>query len=291
MFQSIERGWIFIKQSWLLSQKIPAVLLPTLISILTTILTTIIMLLPIAGLILYIRKNVWGQVAIGAVIGLLLILIVAVIHVLTVMSSNLAGAALLGRKPSTADAWKKMSDLGGDLYTMGLGLTVNRLWIIMHKLFSKSSRIRRWEDADHLFIPILANEEIRFRQAPGRISQMQSDNCVFTAEGVGIQKIAMILTAAALLVGLAAGLGVGWLILSKGQDAGQSRALAFAMAALLTAIFTLPVVSYLAFAKTLFNTCLYLWGRSVRDARKQGQASAAAVPDPLAVALGIQPGR
>ena len=291
MFQSIGRGWIFIKQSWLLSQKTPAVLFPTLLSILTMILATTVILVPIAGLVIYIRKNVWGQVAIGVLIGLLLSLIITVINVFSIMSSNLASTTLTGRKTNTADAWKKISDLGGDLYIMGLGLPIYRLWRVVQQLFTKSYSAIKWEDADQLLIPVLANEEITLRQTPGYIFQMQSENCVFMAEGVGIQKTNIILTAAALLVGLAAGIGAGWLILSKGQDAGQSRAIAFAVGALLTAIFTLPVVSYLAYAKTLFNTCLYLWGNSVRDARKQGVDNTAAVPDPLAAALGIRSGR
>lgn len=291
MFQSIGRGWIFVKQGWHLGQKTPSVLFPTIISILTMMITTIVMLLPIAGLIIYIRKNIWGQVTIGILVGLLLILITAVLNSMSVMTANLAGEAMLGKKPSTMDAWKKMSELGGDLYLMGLGLPVQRLWIAMRKLFSNPSRSHRWVDANHLFIPVLANEETRFRQAPKYIEEMQSDNCVFSADGVGIRKVAFIVTGVALLTGLAASVGVGSIILSSGQDASQSRALVFLVAAFLTAVFTLPVVSYMIYTTTLFNTCLYLWGRSVRDARRQGSTSMATVPDPLAVALGIRTGR
>ena len=95
----------------------------------------------------------------------------------------------------------------------------------------------------------------------------------------------------ALIIGLAVGLGVAWLVLTNRQDASQARALAFGLGALLVAIFTLPVALYCSYAITLFNTCLYRWGINVRDARERGVSAEAAVPEPLAVALGIRSGR
>ena len=96
MFQSIGRGWTFLKQSWSLGQKAPAVLFPTLAGLVVSVIILIIMMLPLGGMIIYIRKVLWGQVAIGVVIGLLLVILVAIASTMTILSSNLAGTALLG---------------------------------------------------------------------------------------------------------------------------------------------------------------------------------------------------
>jgi hypothetical protein len=290
LFQSIGRGWTFLKQSWTLGQKTPAVLFPTLAGLVVSVIILLIMMLPLGGMIIYLRKEPWGQVAIGTMLGLLLVILVAIASTMAVLSSNLAGTALSDQKPTTAGAWEKVSELGGDLYWMGLGLPVYRSWLTFRRLFltSKSSG---WEDAEHLLVPVLANEQVSMREAPGRIVQMQVDNCVFTADSVGIRRISVLLTLSALLIGLAVGLGLAWLVLTNGQDPSRSRALAFGLTVLITAIFTLPVAHFCSYAITLFNTCLYRWGVTVRDARKTETSAEAAVPEPLAVALGIRSGR
>jgi hypothetical protein len=290
LFQSIGRGWTFLKQSWLLGQKAPAVLFPTLAGLVVSVIILLIMMLPLGGMIIYLRKELWGQVAIGAMIGLLLVILVAIASTMTVLSSNLAGTALADQKPTTTGAWEKVSRLGGDLYWMGLGFPVYRIWLAFRRLFH-TSKSSGWEDAEHLLVPVLANEEVNMREAPGKIVRMQVDNCVFTADSVGINKVSVLLTLGAFLIGLAAGLGMAWLILTNGQDPSRSRALAFGLAALITAIFTLPVAHYCSYAITLFNTCLYRWGITVRDARKSETSADTAVPEPLAVALGIRSGR
>jgi hypothetical protein len=291
LFQSIGRGWTFLKQSWIFGQKNPVVLFPTLISLLASFLTLIITLLPVAGLIIYIRKNEWGQVAIGVALGLSLIILVAIINVLTIMTSNLTGTALSGKIPIASDAWKKLSDMGSVLYLMGLGLPAHYAWVALKSSLLRSSTKRSWENDAHLFIPILANEEVSFQQASHQIIKMQEDNSVFSAQGVGIRMLGILLTAGAMLIGLAAGLGVAWLVLNNGLDASQSRAMAFGLATLLVAIFTLPVALFCVYAVTLFNTCLYRWGTSVQAARGKSTVDPATVPTPLVVALGIRQGR
>lgn len=291
MIQSLTRGWTFIKQSWAFGLRSPAVFLPTLIGLLAAILTMIVMLLPVAGLIYYIHTNEWGQVTIGIVVGLLLIVLVAIINVISIMTSNQIGSVLAGRLPVTADAWRKVSDLGGDLYVMGLGLPIQRLWFALKSLFTRKVLRSEWERNDHLYLPVLANEEISFQGTPKRILELQADNSVFSAQGVGIRKLVFILIVGALVIGLAAGLGGAWLVLNGGQDASQARALAFGLAALLVAIFALPVVLFSAYTLTLFNTCLYQWGKAVQSARGKGASGSATVPEPLAIALGIRQGR
>jgi hypothetical protein len=290
MFQSIGRGWTFLKQSWSLGQKAPAVLFPTLSGLIISVVILIIMALPLGGLIIYIRKDLLGQVAIGAVIGLIGVILLAVANTMRLMSAKLSGAVLSDQKMVAADAWERVSALGGDVYWMGLGYPVYRIWVALRRLF-RSSNSNTWEDAEHLLIPVLANESVSMREAPGQISKMQAQNCVFTAESVGIHKTTALLTLGALIIGLAVGLGVAWFVLINGQDASQARALAFGLAALLVAIFTLPVALYCSYAITLFNTCLYRWGINVRDAREREVSASAAVPEPLAVALGIRSGR
>lgn len=290
MFQSIGRGWTFLKQSWSLGQKAPTVFFPTLAGLIISVVTLIIMALPIGGLIIYIRKDLLGQVAIGVVLGLIGVILLVIANTMQLMSANLSGTALTGEKPVTADAWKRISALGGDVYWMGLGHPVYRVWLVLRRLF-RSSKSNAWEDAEHLLLPILANEPVSMREAPGQISKMQAQNCVFTAESVGVRITSALITMGALIIGLAVGLGVAWLVLTNRQDAGQARALAFGLGALLVAIFTLPVALYCSYAITLFNTCLYRWGINVRDARERGVSAEAAVPEPLAVALGIRSGR
>ncbi|MBN2258784.1 MAG: hypothetical protein JW704_13365 [Anaerolineaceae bacterium] len=290
MFQSLGRAWNFLKQSWLFGQRSPVVLYPSLISLIGSLLTMFVMLLPVAILIFHIRKNEWGQVAIGVLIGLLLIVLVAIMNTMSVMTSNLSGAILAGRQPNTSGAWMKLSDLGGGLYVMGLGLPTHHFWVALKSLFTKMSAKRGWENDDHLFIPVLANEDISFRNVPGRINDLQAGNSVFSARSVDIHKLLMLLSTGALIIGLAAGLGVGWFVLKNGQDASQARVLAFALAALMVAVFTLPVVLLSVYVITLFNTCLYQWGMSVHTARRKGPSGSAEVPEPLAVALGIRQG-
>ncbi len=290
MFQSIGRGWTFLRQSWLLGQKAPVVLFPILAGLIFAVVILIIMALPLGGLIIYIRKDLLGQVVIGVVIGLIGIILLAIANTMRLMSANLSGAVLSGEKPVATNAWKRISALGGDVYWMGFGYPVYRIWLAFRRLLH-ASKSKTWEDAEHLLIPVLANESVSMQEAPGQIAKMQAQNCVFTAESVGIRIATTLLTLGALIIGLAVGLGAAWLVLINGQDASRARALAFGLAALLVAIFTLPVAFYCSYAITLFNTCLYRWGINVRDARKREVSASEAVPEPLAVALGIRLGR
>jgi hypothetical protein len=290
MFQSIGRGWTFLKQSWSLGQKTPVVLFPIVAGLILSVVILIIMALPLGGLIIYIRKDLLGQVVIGAVIGLIAVILMAIINTMRLMSSNLSGAVLSGQKPAVTEAWKRISSLGGDVYWMGLGYPVFRIGLALRHLF-QSSKNSSWQDAEHLLLPVLANESGSMREAPEKISKMQMQNCVFTAESVGIHKTSALLTLAALIIGLAAGLGVAWIVLINEPDASRARALAFGLTTLLVAVFTLPVALYCTYAITLFNTCLYRWGINVRDARKGEVSATMAVPEPLAVSLGIRAGR
>jgi hypothetical protein len=290
LFQSLGRGWTFLKQSWSLGQRVPVVLFPTLTGLVICVVILIIMTLPLGALILYIRKTILGQVAIGAVIGLTLIILMVIINTMRFLSSSLANVALTNQKPIVANAWKKISGLGADLFWMGLGYPVYRVWLVLRRLF-RSSKSVGWEDAEHLLIPVLANETISMREASGQIVKMQTDNCVFTADSVGIRKVSTLLKIGAFIIGLAAGLGAAWLVLANAEDAERSLVLAVGLATFLIAVFTLPVSLYCSYAITLFNTCLYRWGINVRDARKGDTSTNAAVPEPLTIALGIRPGR
>jgi hypothetical protein len=198
--------------------------------------------------------------------------------------------ALSGQNPIVSEAWQRVTDLGADAFWMGLGYPVYRVWLVLRRLFHSPKR-NAWEDSEHLFVPVLANQEIDMREAPVQIAKMQAQNCVFTAENVGIHKAAILLTLGALIFGLIAGSGAAWIVLTNVQDAGQARAMAFGLAVLSIAIFALPVALYCSYGIALFNTCLYLWGMRVREARKGESSASTAVPEPLAVALGIRSGR
>lgn len=264
-------------------------LIPTLTGLILSVVTMLVAALPVAILVIYVRKNAWGQFAIGVLLGVLLLVLVAIINILAIMSSNLAGSVLGGQVPSAAEAWKRISSLGADLFWMGIGLPAKWVWLALRRLF-RASHKQGWEGAEHLLVPILANEAITLREAPGKIARMQTDNCVFMAESVGVRKLNLLLVAAAILVGLAAGSGIAWLIISGAEDPNKARATAFLLAILAIAIFTLPVLLFCSHTFALFNTCLYIWGKSVRTARKDKKAEAA-IPEPLAVALGVRPGR
>jgi hypothetical protein len=175
MFQSIGRGWTFLKQSWSLGQKTPVVLFPILAGLIISVVILISMALPLGSLIIYIRKDVLGQVVIGAVIGLIGVILLAIANTMRLMSSNLSDAVLSGQKLVAADAWKRISALGGDVYWMGLGNPVYRIWLALRRLF-RSSKSNAWEDAEHLLIPVLANESVSMREAPGQILKMQAQN-------------------------------------------------------------------------------------------------------------------
>jgi hypothetical protein len=289
LFQPLQRGWIFLKQSWSFGRRAPVLLFPSLAGLVLSLILLLVMTLPLGGMILYIRKDLLGQVAIGIAIGMLLVILLAVFNTVKFLSSGLVGSLLAGQIATVSDTWEKISRLGADLYWMGLGVPVYRVWLILRRIFA-SSKQRSWADAEHLFIPVLANEAVGMQEAPQRIEKMQTDNCVFTAEGVAVRKLSALLTLGALILGLAAGLGLAWWALTSDLDPGHSRALAFGLGALSIAVFGLPVALYCSYALTLFNNCLYRWGVNVRDARKGDVSDDQAVPEPLAVALGIRSG-
>ena len=129
MLQSIRRGWIFLKQGWKFGQQSPALLIPTLLSFLISFLSLVVVLLPLAGLIVYVRKSAWGQLAIGVLIGMLLMALVGVFNLFSFMTANLAGTRLKGGTPATAQAWARISELGGSLFWIAMGIPLQAFWM------------------------------------------------------------------------------------------------------------------------------------------------------------------
>lgn len=291
VFASIRRGWIFLKQSWVFGQRSSALLVPTLLSFLVSMICLVVMLLPLSGLIVYIRKTVWGQFAIGVLIGMLLILMMGIFNWFRFMTAFLAGEKMRGISSTTSQAWERISGFGGSLFWIGMGIPLQAAWVGLTAFFTGHRRPTGWERDMHLLMPIMANETTGLAGVPGRIKHFQSENCLFSADSVGIKALGILLMAGASVLGLAAGIGGMNLVLDATADPGLARGLAFAVAVVLIAIFLLPVVSVTGYAQTLFDTCLYQWGLNVLNARQEGSNSMAVVPEPLAVALGLKTGR
>jgi hypothetical protein len=291
VFPSIRRAWIFLKQSWTFGQRSSGLLLPTLLSFLVSMVSLLVFLVPLTGLVVYIRKTLWGQFAIGALIGMLLVLLVGIFNLFTFMTAYLAGMKMRGNTVTTSQAWLRIIGLDGSLFWISMGIPLESFRAELVSLLSRRRQPNGWKRVLHLLVPVAAIEVNNLGEVSTRMKYFLKENCLFSANSVGIKVLNMLLMAGAAVVGLLAGFGGMALVLHMVKDPSLARGLAFVVASVVLAVFLLPVASLTRYTQTLFNVCLYQWGLNVLEARKAGSSTMAVVPDPLAIALGLKSGR
>ena len=279
---SISRGWAFLRESFAMAFRDRDLFLPSLFSVLANLL-----LLGGLGLILYLTGSfeaLFQQEGEGlTVVGWVVLLAVTftgylVTYFFTGMTVHLVDVHLRGRDAQLGSAFAdSLRNIGG---ITALALVSVAMALIAGAIRGRSrGGLRRmaadtveraWLAATYLVLPVMILEDAPFMQSADRATHLHRHNLL----QIVIGELGLMLTAR-IISGLTVFVAIG---LAVGAYFGAPALLPVAIGvALLLFVLT---AAFMAYVRTAFYTCLYLWAVAMETV-----GEAAPAPAPLRPAL------
>nr|MBI2904656.1 hypothetical protein [Chloroflexota bacterium] len=299
MFQSLSRGWGFLKQAVSMAVKDRDLIKPSIMAFFANAAVGIVFAVPMvaAAILLGGNDNVVGRVVLGGLGAIMLFVQYTVSYIFSGMTVYLI-YGFLSEGDGRMD--KALAIIRRDILDiMSLAAASAVVKMLQNALRGRDSRGRVnpiggllagvleavWTTATYFVLPAMIIEDLNLPAALKRATYMIKNNLLLVAVSeIGVSAITgfagFIVVAGSIVaaVGLAAGLGaLGEAALIVGIVLGV------ALVALVIAATTVAS-SYIT---TAYHTCLFIWAREAEKAQVQGQSVAAVrAPAPIAAVLG-----
>ncbi|MBI2976285.1 MAG: hypothetical protein HYY33_04985 [Chloroflexi bacterium] len=299
MFQSLSRGWGFLKQAVSMVAKDRDLIKPSIMAFFANAAVGIVFAVPMvaAAILLGGNDNVVGRVVLGGLGAIMLFVQYTVSYIFSGMTVYLI-YGFLSEGDGRMD--KALAIIRRDILDiMSLAAASAVVKMLQNALRGRDSRGRVnpiggllagvleavWTTATYFVLPAMIIEDLNLPAALKRATYMIKNNLLLVAVSeIGVSAITgfagFIVVAGSIVaaVGLAAGLGaLGEAALIVGIVLGV------ALVALVIAATTVAS-SYIT---TAYHTCLFIWAREAEKAQVQGQSVAAVrAPAPIAAVLG-----
>ncbi|MBI4315053.1 MAG: hypothetical protein HY679_03890 [Chloroflexi bacterium] len=299
MFQSLSRGWGFLKQAVSMVAKDRDLIKPSIMAFFANAAVGIVFAVPMvaAAILLGGNDNTVGRVVLGGLGAIMLFVQYTVSYIFSGMTVYLI-YGFLSEGDGRMD--KALAIIRRDILDiMSLAAASAVVKMLQNALRGRDSRGRVnpiggllagvleavWTTATYFVLPAMIIEDLNLPAALKRATYMIKNNLLLVAVSeIGVSAITgfagFIVVAGSIVaaVGLAAGLGaLGEAALIVGIVLGV------ALVALVIAATTVAS-SYIT---TAYHTCLFIWAREAEKAQVQGQSVAAVrAPAPIAAVLG-----
>ncbi|MBI3177272.1 MAG: hypothetical protein HYZ35_04710 [Chloroflexi bacterium] len=299
MFQSLSRGWGFLKQAVSMAVKDRDLIKPSIMAFFANAAVGIVFAVPMvaAAILLGGNDNTVGRVVLGGLGAIMLFVQYTVSYIFSGMTVYLI-YGFLSEGDGRMD--KALAIIRRDILDiMSLAAASAVVKMLQNALRGRDSRGRVnpiggllagvleavWTTATYFVLPAMIIEDLNLPAALKRATYMIKNNLLLVAVSeIGVSAITgfagFIVVAGSIVaaVGLAAGLGaLGEAALIVGIVLGV------ALVALVIAATTVAS-SYIT---TAYHTCLFIWAREAEKAQVQGQSVAAVrAPAPIAAVLG-----
>jgi hypothetical protein len=299
MFASFRRGFGFLGQAANMAAKDHDLLKPAFFSMMIGAVVSLVGAIPMVLLALLMGSSDVGYVLMFILGAILMFIEFAISYVFSGMTVRLVYDYLTGGDGRMDLAWASAKKNLANILTLALASVGVKL---VESLLRGGNRRGGqsmvggmaagildgiWTSATYFILPAMILEELNLGQSLKRATQIIKNNLLLVAVSeVGVNSVIGLISF--FLVLLAIGLGVGIVVLA-GQLASWSTLsiiLGVGAAILIAGTIIALVTAFSSYITTAYHTCLFLWARSVEEARSTGQINAvASAPAPLAAVL------
>jgi hypothetical protein len=279
---SIGRGWVFLKQAVGMAFKDKDLILPSVFSLLANliVLGILVGVLHLTGNLELILKEEGEQVGpVGWIILLGFGFIGWVItYFFTGMTVHLVDVHLKGQDAKLGEAFADcVRNIGGILMLAVVTMGVQLITGVMRgrnsgalRNMAANAAERAWTVATYLMLPIIIIEDVSFIDSTSRATRLHGSNVMQIVVGeLGLLITTRIFTGLTVFIALGIAAGVYFL-------APALMIVGFVIAALLL----LLAMTFAAYVRTAFYTCMYLWAAAIENV-----GDTAPAPIPLQPAL------
>ncbi len=298
MFDSISRGWGFLKQAISMAAKDRDLIKPSIISFFVNAIVGVVFAIPlvVTAILLGGGDNLVGRAVLFVLGAIMLFAQYTVSYVFSGMTVYLIYGYLSEGDGRMDKAWEIVKRDLLDIMSLAAASAVVK--IVENALRGRNGRRNVlggilanilntvWTTATYFVLPAMIIEDLNLPNALKRATHMIKNNLLLVAVSyVGVNAITgfigFVLVAGAVIFGVAATAGLGSLLDTAGVITGI--VLAVAVVVLVVAVVTV----FTSYIGTAYHTCLFIWAREAEKAQAAGQpAQAVQAPAPLAAVLG-----
>lgn len=304
--QSIQRGFAFFKQSWQMAFADTDLIKPSIMAMFVGFIVTLVMLVPMALTALTFGGSNIGNWILGFW-GLVLVFFQYLVgYIFSAMTIDLIYGYLTEGDGRMDRAWKTVKRDFWDIVSLaGVSLLVHML-----KSFLEGKGRRRggnlifgaisgwlaatlgvlWSETTFLVLPVMVVEDVNIKVGLQRVFKIVKENLLLVGVStVGVGFVTGLISFLLGATGIGLGVGVGLGIVSVSGTTPLGLIGGISLGVLIASIFILAATLISTYTTTAYHTCLYLWARSVENARQtdggvDGFANVPA-PAPLAAVL------
>ncbi len=280
LMASITRGWVFLKQAVGMAFKDKDLLLPSIFSLLANVVLLGILIgaLHLTGHLEPILQNEGSEVGPmgwAVLIGFSFVGYV-VTYFFTGMTVHLVDVHLRGQDAKLGTAFAdSLRNIGGILMLAVVTTVVALITSALRgnsrygaRRIAADAADRAWQVATYLLLPIIILEDIPFIDATGRATRLHGSNVVQIVVGeLGLLITTRIFTG--LMTAIAIGIAVGMYFLAPAM-----MIVGFGIAAAIL----LLTMTFAAYVRTAFYTCMYLWAAAIETVGETAPAPAPLQP-------------
>jgi len=279
-FPSLSRGWAFLRESVLMAFRDRDLMLPSFFAIFANL-----VLVGLLVLILHLTGNIEVLLSEGeqenvAVRWVILIgmgfIGYVVTYFFTGMTVHLVDVHLKGRDAQLGSAFRdSLRNIGAIVMLSVVALVVSMLTSALRgrsryglRAAAADAADRAWTVASYLLLPIIILEDISFIDATSRGTRLHGRNLIQIVVGeLGLMLTTRVMSF--IMAVIAIGIGVGVYSLSPALSV-----IGIAIAAVLL----IATMAFMAYVRTAFYTCLYLWAVAMETAGERVPAPAPLQP-------------
>jgi hypothetical protein len=293
--ENLKRGYLFLLQTWRIARADPVLLKPPLYTLAFGMIATLIGLpfIVLAGMNL--GERAFGQVITGFLGILLVFAWLGVGSVFSAVNIHLIHGYLTGEDASLTRGWQLVRRGWADYLSLAAAPTLAGLFRLAPQRsapapaagISAAVEDTTWTEAAYLALPAMVVDELTLKDSTLRVQQIRGEHLqLMDVNHVGVRLanglISFFLTASGILSGLGLGMGIA----SLAPGAPTPAAAGIAVGVLVAGFFIMTAVAVSTYTASFYYTCLYLWARSVEQARQLGHSSESVLaPAPLASAM------
>jgi membrane-anchored glycerophosphoryl diester phosphodiesterase (GDPDase) len=297
--QAFSRGWLFLKQAWVMAFKDKDLLKPSFYALIVGMIISVIGIVPIVGAAILLGDSTVGRIIMGIMGAIMVFVQFVVTYIFSAMTVHLIYGHLAEGDGRMDHAWAIVRRDFLDLLMLAAASTFVNL------LRSAAQRNRRggigagiargatsllqvlWTEASYLVLPAMVIDDLNLKDGMARILKITKENLLLIGiSTVGVRLvnglIGFVLGFGGFILALA--IGGGAVYLTGGMNAVSIIAIAVAVLVFFTIVMVTSVIN--SYTSTAYHTCLYLWARGAEKAQTAGQPIQVAAPAPLAAVLG-----
>lgn len=289
--RSIKLAFQFIQASFSLALQHPQLQEPWFILGLGSLILLLIGITPIAVVVGWIGLTPVGMLAVGLISTLTLVDLIIWGEITALRTAQAFSAINQSQTEEPPSHFSNLTQHGNDIFTLTLIVPMLSLFQGVRSLFKPNTppaeEDRVWLDAHSLILPIIALEDLPFRNALARLQQIVKDNLLrFQVRLIPVRLVAILTQVILIEVGILLAFIVGISIAAPMTATPWQRILAAGIGALIAWFPTLIGIIFSSFTRTSYATSLYLWVRNVETARQTGNLEGAQPPAILRQILG-----